>query len=247
MQRMCTSASALSILWLSAAFPGLSQSASTGGGWKGNRSAIEGTGTEGYSVGVPLSEHGIGVGSPSGFDTAVPEPKIERPPSGGVSVRELRHPPDRKAQAFAAKARKLSADGDHAHAAEALEKAVRIDPAYFEARINLGVEYAYLSRFEEGLAEFSRANQIAGPDPTALCDMAFAEIQLRRGGEALAALNASLKLDPYRPQAHYLLGALLASDPNRRAEALPHLELAARSMPAAQSLLERVRTVDGTR
>ena len=130
---------------------------------------------------------------------------------------------------------------------KALEKAVGIDPAYLEAHVNLGLQYAFLNRFEDSLVEFSRANQIAGPNPAALCGMAFAEMRLRRRPEALAALNASLKLDPYRPQAHYLLGAMLASDPNRRAEALRHLELAARSMPAAQSLLERVRTGGGAR
>ena len=61
-------------------------------------------------------------------------------------------------------------------------------------------------------------------------------------GDALNSLHAALDLDRNRPQAHFLLGTLLASDPAHREEALGHLRLAARSIPSAQAVLERVRT-----
>jgi len=215
------------------------------GGWSGDPRQGGDNGAYGadLSPNGPLGRRGMGIDSPNrSFDAPLSEPKAERPPSGGVSVQELRHPPARKAVVLAAKAFKLSADGDHARAAEALEKAVRIDPTYLAASINLGVQYTYLKRFEDGIAEFSRANRIAGPNPVALCDMAFADLQLRRREEALAALDACLKLDPYRPQAHYLLGAILAPDPRRHAEALRHLQLAAPSIPGARAMLQRVQT-----
>ena len=57
---------------------------------------------------------------------------------------------------------------------------MRLDPGYAEAHINLGAQYVYLGRLEDGLGEFSRATKIAGPSALVLCDMAYAEIRLRR-------------------------------------------------------------------
>ncbi len=239
-------AAALSILWFCVALPGLAQSGSVGS-WSVDPRGIQGGDNGAYGADLspngPPGRRGMGIDSPNQtFYAPLPEPNAERPPSGGVSVQELRHPPARKAVVLAAKALKLSSDGDHARAAEALEKAARTDPTYLAASINLGVQYTYLKRFEEAIAEFSRANRIAGPNPVALCDMAFADLQLRRREEALSALDACLKLDPYRPQAHYLLGAILAPDPRHHAEALRHLQLAAPSIPGARAMLQRVQT-----
>jgi hypothetical protein len=53
--------------------------------------------------------------------------------------------------------------------------------------------------------------------------------------------NAALRLDSGCPQAHLILGSILAQDPRTRAESIPHLERAAETLPSARATLEQVR------
>jgi tetratricopeptide (TPR) repeat protein len=164
-----------------------------------------------------------------------------RPPSGPVSVNELRHPPARKAFSAMVAAQRYSEAGDYRRAAGELEKAVRISPDYADAYQNLAVQYIRLGQFERAVDEIRRATQFAKPGPVQLCNLAFAQAQLKHYDEAIDAARASLRLDANYVQAHYLLGALLAQNGRTLPEARLHLERAARSMPAAEGLLQQVR------
>ena len=162
---------------------------------------------------------------------------------GTVSLRQLSHPPDRKAvQAFTAAVR-LSSSGKYDAAAGELEKAVRISPDFAGAYTNLAVYHIYLRRFEEAAAESARALEIGGPDPLNLCNLAFAQFQLGRLRDALASAGAALRLDSGYLQAHLILGTILAADPGSRDEAIRHFELAAGKFESARTNLELLRRV----
>ena len=169
-----------------------------------------------------------------------PQPS-NRPPSGSVSLRSLKHPPKGKAMDLFLKAQGYSEKGDTAHAAEALERAIKISPDFADAHINLGAQYLRMHKWEEGIEELTKAGEIAGPNAMALSNLAFAQMYLHRYDDALGNLKQSLSLAPRAPQTNYLMGMLLAMKPQTRSQALPHLEVAARTLPVAQPLLESVR------
>jgi tetratricopeptide (TPR) repeat protein len=164
-----------------------------------------------------------------------------KPASGTVSAQELLHPPSKQARKAVTAAQKLSDSGEHEKAAGQLQKAVELSPDYPDAWINLGAEHIYLKRYEQALGELAQASEISRPTPMILCDMAFAQYSLQRFAEGTRSVREALKLDPSSAPAHYLLGSFLALDRNTRAEGIQHLEIAARSMPAARAALERVR------
>jgi tetratricopeptide (TPR) repeat protein len=107
-----------------------------------------------------------------------------RPPEGAVSATRLMHRPVKKAIREAEKADKLARGGAHSEAAKHLEEAVRLDPEYFAAHNNLGVQYARLGRFPDAVAAFERAIAL---DPSAVDtqkNMAFALLKVGRVEEA---------------------------------------------------------------
>jgi tetratricopeptide (TPR) repeat protein len=160
---------------------------------------------------------------------------------GTVSVTQLRHPPARKAFQAMASAQRFSESGQTGKAVEELEKAIRISPEYADAYNNLAVQHIRLGRFEEACAELSHAIAIAGPNPLLLANLAFVQCQLNRIPEAAASARAALRLDAGSPPANLILGSILALDPRTRAESIPHLELAAETLPSARATLEKIR------
>ena len=164
-----------------------------------------------------------------------------QPPSGPVSVTQLQHPPSRKALAATAEAQKLAQEGQYAAAAEQLEKAIRLSPDYAGAHTNLAAQYIRLGRYEEALTECKRAIEISGPNGMDLGNMALAQSFLRRRDEAIESAQAGLRVDPNSAHLHYILGRLLAMDRRTLPEALPHLEVAARTMENARPTLAAVR------
>lgn len=111
-------------------------------------------------------------------------------------------------------AQRFSESGQAEKAVEELEKAIRISPEYADAYNNLAVQHIRMGRFEEACGELARA---------------------------IASARAALRLDSGSPQAHLILGSILAQDPRTRAESIPHLERAAETLPSARASLEQVR------
>jgi tetratricopeptide (TPR) repeat protein len=173
----------------------------------------------------------------------LPEPEHRPGAPGTISVKQLSHPPTKKAvQAFAAASR-LSSSGKYGEAAAELEKAIQISPEFASAYTNLAVQQIRMEHFEDAAASSKRAMQIAGPDPINLCNLAFAQFQLQRFDDAAANARAALRLDSGYRQAHLILGTVLARDPVSRAEAIQHLEMAAETFQSARDNLERLKAV----
>jgi tetratricopeptide (TPR) repeat protein len=160
---------------------------------------------------------------------------------GTISVTQLQHPPARKAVQAARSAQRFASAGNTEKAVEELEKAIRISPEYADAYNNLAVENMRRGRFAEAAGELERALALAGPDAPRLSNLAFAQCRLNLIPDAIASARAALRLDSGSPQAHLILGSLLARDPRTRVEAIPHLERAAETLPSARATLEILR------
>jgi tetratricopeptide (TPR) repeat protein len=171
----------------------------------------------------------------------LPEGKKPRVPGGTVSLTQLRHPPAPKAFQAVLSAQHFSETGQVDKAVVELEKAIRISPEYADAYNNLAVQHMRMNRYEDAARELERAIEIAGPSPMKLCNLAYAQHRLQRDPEAIANSRAALRMDSAYPQAHLILGSLLASDPRTRQESITHLEQAAVTLPSARTTLENVR------
>ena len=175
------------------------------------------------------------------LNVRLPAPTGKPGAPGAISVTQLRHPPARKAYQAVASAQRFSASGQTEKAVEELEKAIRISPDYADAYNNLAVQHMRMGRFEEAAGELARAIAISAPSPVQLSNLAYAQSRLNLIPQAIASARAALRLDSGSPQAHLILGSLLASDPRTRAESIPHLERAAETLPSARATLKKVR------
>jgi tetratricopeptide (TPR) repeat protein len=160
---------------------------------------------------------------------------------GKVSVTQLLHPPERKAVNAFHTALRLSESGKYDQAVAELEKALRISPEFGQAYTNLAVQHIRLQQYDLAIGESKRAMEIGGEDPINLCNIAFAQFQLRLFEDSELSSRAALRLDSGYLQAHLVLGTLLARNRATREEAIRHLKLAATQFASAQKTLDSVR------
>jgi tetratricopeptide (TPR) repeat protein len=165
----------------------------------------------------------------------------ERPGKGTISMKQLLHPPTKKAFKSFVEAQRFSESGDYGKAAQALEHALQESPEYAEAHINLGAQYVRMGRFDAAIVELRRAMEIAGPTPVALANLASAQARTGKLEEAVESARTALRLDSGWLPAHLILGAMLANDPRTRREAIKHLERAADEYESARRILAQIR------
>ena len=199
------------------------------------------------TMGRELTSQSVNVGNEDRRVTIeLPETTAAPPQSGpSVSVAQLRHKPGKKARRAAEEAQKFAHSGDHVRAVAALEKAVALDPEFVSAHGNLGAEYAVLHRYGEAAAELQRAVTL---DPTAAwlqSNLAFALWQSGKPVEAEQWARRAVALSNSDVKARYLLGWVLSRRPEARAEAIEHLQFAAREFPPAHRTLAAVYMLAG--
>jgi tetratricopeptide (TPR) repeat protein len=141
-----------------------------------------------------------------GLEHVIPELNDARnkPISGLVSVNQLQHPPSKKAIRLLIDAQRYSQAHDTARAAEKLRQAIRLDPSFREAHLNLGVQYARTSQISEAMAEFQRALDIGPPDAKAYSNLAYCYIRIGAFQEAEDAAGRALHLEPANAPAQQL-------------------------------------------
>ena len=168
----------------------------------------------------------------------LPHQQIQRPPSGQVSVTQLKHPPARKAFGAFVAAQRLSQAGQYRKAAEELEKAIQISPEYAEAYTNLAAQHFRLGLYEDAVNDAKRAMELTSPNAIDLCNMSFALLRLQRYQEAVDAARTAVRLDPANDKARYMLGTLLAMDWRTIHEGIQQLERVVETVPAARANLD---------
>jgi len=174
-------------------------------------------------------------------EVRLPREEIRRPPSGPVSVKQLQHPPTRKAFAEFVAAQRLSESGQYAKAAEELEKAIKTSPDYAEAYTNLSAQHFRIGRYQDAVDDARRAMELSSPNAVDLSNIAFALYRLQRYQEAVDAARAAVRIDPGNDKSRYLLGTLLVMNWATIEEGIRQLERVADTVPTARINLAAAR------
>ena len=168
---------------------------------------------------------------------ASPEVARQKPTGETISIRQLQHKVPKEAAKEFERATKLSRAGEHAKAAAELEAAVRRDPQLSSAENQLGVEYAYLGRWEEAEMAFRR---VIDMEPASWLGHFNLALTLYSRGDlpgAEQSTRRALACSGENPRIHLLLGELLVMREQTRAEGLTELRSAARTMLDARWVL----------
>ena len=178
----------------------------------------------------------------------LPDPSPAGKPGGTISVAQLRHTPPLRAFQAAVKAERLSAARDYSGAAAQLEKAVALDPAFAEAHSNLGSQYVRLGQPSRAIAEFERAIALDPASAMTQANFSLVLAQVGRTADAVRWSRHALQIDSTNPVGNYVLGFILAKGGQGpvRAEGIRHLQLAARTLPAAATALDEVQAASVT-
>jgi tetratricopeptide (TPR) repeat protein len=123
-------------------------------------------------------------------------PPAPSPITGVVSLRELEHPISKKALRAAYQAQEFVCANKIPEAIAKLEKAIRIDPQYRDAHVNLGVQYARQGRPADARAQFQKALDIGPPIASIYANLAFASLTLRQFEDAAGFARKALEMDP---------------------------------------------------
>jgi tetratricopeptide (TPR) repeat protein len=177
----------------------------------------------------------------------LPKAAKTRPVSGTVSLKELQSPVPKKAMQAFVKAQHFVETSRPAQAIEQLQFAIKLDPQWRDAHVNLGVQFARQGRSREALAEFAEALRIGPPVALVYTNYGATLASLGRFEEAEAAVREALRLEPKFTRADYLLGHMLSRQPGREEEALGHLRLAASEVPNAHIVIAQVLLARGDR
>jgi len=156
---------------------------------------------------------------------------------GVTSVRSLRHKVPKEAKKAYERANKAARSNQLANAIDELERAVALDPEFGEAHTDLGARYAQLGRYQDAGRETQRAITLMPEDWVPYSNMGWIEFALGHPDRAEANLRRSVQLSPNNPGLCMLLGVVLARAAETYAEGISYLKYAARTIPAANQIL----------
>ena len=131
---------------------------------------------------------------------------------------------------------KLARAGEHGKAAAALETVVGRDPEFLRAEIQLGIEYAFLQRWDDAETVLRRSLQM---EPTSASAHYILALILYCKGDlpgAEQSTRRALLFASQNPLPHMFLGELLLRRAETHAEGITELEFAARTKPDARRL-----------
>lgn len=158
----------------------------------------------------------------------------ERPPSGSVSLFELRHKVPAKALKEAREADKQLSKTKNMYAFIAhIQKAVAIDPDYLLARRNLGVAYLKTGQNEEALQQFQAVLERDPHSADTYNAMSAAYLELHRPSAAESSARRALDINPESQLSRYYLGLSLQLQRKNDDEALKCLRAVFKRFPRA--------------
>lgn len=167
------------------------------------------------------------------------------PSDDRISVSRLRHKVPRKALSAFLHGVDLAGAGNVRSAAKEFERAVMLDPECSEAHGNLGVTYLDLGALDRAVDEFRLAVHLDPSGSFHHANLALALILLNLPSEAELEAKAAFDLDHSNVKARYLLGSLLARNPETRSRAAEHLTYAAQQLPDAHMILADMYRMEG--
>ena len=171
----------------------------------------------------------------------------ERPSGDSISLAQLKHKAPRQAKKALLNATKLSQAGEHEKAIAQLQSAVLRDPDFIEAHDWLALEYARLNRYSDARASIQRVVDL---DPNYFgghYNLGVILVELGDLSAAERSARRAMEISGSNPLAHLLMGFLLCTRQESRAEGVRHLQYAARTLPEARNFLERLKVSGATR
>jgi tetratricopeptide (TPR) repeat protein len=121
----------------------------------------------------------------------------------------------------------------------------RLNPAYAEARVNLGIAYSVGRQWPQAVAQYEAALRIDPGYSLAHANLGNALSQTPgRLSDAISEFEAALRIDPNSSAIHYNLALALSRIPGRQPDAIAHLQTALRLSPgweAPQRLLDQLQ------
>lgn len=179
----------------------------------------------------------------------LPGPQMYRsliqPASGTVSATRLRHVAPKGAQRHLSRGRKFANAGKNQLAINEFEMVLLSDPGFLEVHNELGIQYALTSRYKEALAQFQHVIELDAGSPLGNYDLALAWFLNGDAQRAEAAVRQAVALWPGNDRAQFFLGWLLLDVPEHKAEAVEHLQRAARTIHHAADLLTELHNQGG--
>ena len=159
------------------------------------------------------------------------------PGEATVSVKRLRHDPNGKAEQEYLAGSELLVKKDLVGARKHLAKALRADPDFAEAHLELGTAHFRMGAVEEARREFQRAVELDPKLGLAWGNLATLLFQAKSYDEAEAAARHGLETAPYDAKLHFVAGASLLAKGKFGQDATDHLEEASKGYPNAHLLL----------
>lgn len=197
-------------------------------------------------TGNELVSQYVQVNSPNTtVSVSLPERKREAESNGVISVARLRHKPKAAASKAFLRAQNYSDKHQFDKAAFELQKAIAADPDYIEAYSNLGVQYMRLARYQEAVQQFRKAIELDPGTGIYYSNMALVMAKIGPISEAQSMAFRGVELDSANPRARFVLGWVLAKQPQTLLQSIPQLQYAARQIPSAHRLLAEVYKAAG--
>jgi predicted Zn-dependent protease len=171
------------------------------------------------------------------IEIQIPEVPRVKPVDGTIAANTLGHHPPKKALREMGAAIRA---GDSPGALEHLQLAIRIDPDFSEAHTNLGAQYARAGQYEAAYVEFETVLKLGPKGAAQYYNLAVVELAMNRVETAEHDLRRALLIDSRHSLSNYLLGKLLAGQPEHYEEAVRRLKFAAPDVPKANLELARL-------
>ena len=176
--------------------------------------------TVGYSqpLGRPsASRDQLGI---SGVIPKAPEGRADSPSRALVSLTDLRHRANGKAQREMREAQKAYYKKDLTTCVNHLKRAVELDPEFLEARQELGRAYAALDQPERVIEAFQAVLKLDPRSADAYSFIGAADASLDQYRDAEDAARQALRIVPSHRRARFVLGLSLAAQKKNDSEAL---------------------------
>ncbi len=174
----------------------------------------------------------------------LPEQRVERPPTGTVSLAQLRHKVPKEARKQFEKAAKATQKGRTDEAIVLLQKALEIDPDYMEAHVNLAARLMHKGQVDAAVPHLEQAIKLDPASAPAYLNLGIAFLYQGKVKDAERAAREAAKLDPVNPNNRYVLGLALATE-EQDEEALRLLRSVEHQIPRARVAVARILAQQG--
>jgi tetratricopeptide (TPR) repeat protein len=192
-----------------------------------------------YGTELVSTIESIGPGSPPA-EIRLQEPKLEKPVSGIVSVKELIHPPSKQVRKLLDSGHKLFEAEHYDDAVARFREAAKDDPECPEAHADLGMALTKTGDWVDATQEY-RAAVVLDPTNSVLHSNLSAALAVqKRYGEAQNEAFAALKLDSRNARAHYVMGAILLQTQGSLPAAVAHLVASENDFPSVKETVAKI-------